>query len=299
MIRYPRSRVRDTFVRLLGVIFVVAFWSLGRQVVFLYGERGLEPACPVAARALGTVFRLHCSDAWLWWGTVSGAVLGGVLALGLVPRWTLVACWALYLSYVRIGQDFLSAFNYTVDYRRSRIIWNPEGDDEPAGVRLPLVASGDRFVIELPQSTKGQDWVVRLVPDSGADAVIVFDGTNACRLFAADPAGGATVAALLHLLRLTGAELVLMRRDCDPTFFEQAVRAKIAQFASPTANAHAREAGLAHARYLVEQVLLQIRAQAELKRSLGPQVPQVERRAAHAPVPVPSDIAPATSKLLN
>jgi lipase maturation factor 1 len=108
MTRYPRWRVRNWFVRLLGAIFVVAFWSLGRQVVLLYGERGLEPACPVAARALETVFRLHCSDAWLWWGTVAGAGLGVVLALGLVPRWTLVACWALYLSYVRIGQDFLS-----------------------------------------------------------------------------------------------------------------------------------------------------------------------------------------------
>jgi lipase maturation factor 1 len=105
---YARSRVRDTFVRLLGAIFVVAFWSLGRQVVLLYGEHGLQPGCRVAARALETFFRLHCSDAWLWWGTVAGGMLGVVLALGLVPRWTLVACWALYLSYVRIGQDFLS-----------------------------------------------------------------------------------------------------------------------------------------------------------------------------------------------
>jgi hypothetical protein len=82
-------------------------------------------------------------------------------------------------------------------------------------------------------------------------------------------AGGAAVAALLHLLRLMGAELVLMRPDCDPTRFEQAVRTKIEQFPSPTANEHAREAGLAHARHLVEQVLLQIRAQAELKKNLG------------------------------
>ena len=108
MTPYGRTRVRGIFVRLLGVIFVVAFWSLGRQVVLLYGERGLSPGCPVAATALLTVFRLRCSDAWLWWGTVAGGVLGIVLALGLVPRWTLVACWVLYLSYVRIGQDFLS-----------------------------------------------------------------------------------------------------------------------------------------------------------------------------------------------
>jgi hypothetical protein len=82
-------------------------------------------------------------------------------------------------------------------------------------------------------------------------------------------AGAAAVAALLHLLRLMGAELVLMRPDCDPTRFEQAVRSKIGQFPSPTASGQAREAGLAHARHLVEQVLMQIRAQAELRKSLG------------------------------
>src|SRR5262249_4439453 len=71
-------------------------------------EHGLEPACATAASALLTVFRVRCSDAWLWWGTVLGCGLGAVLAIGLLPRWALVACWVLYLSYVRIGQDFLS-----------------------------------------------------------------------------------------------------------------------------------------------------------------------------------------------
>ncbi len=79
--------------------------------------------------------------------------------------------------------------------------------------------------------------------------------------------GGATVAALLHLLRLMGAELVLVH-GADTERFEQAVRTKIEQFPTPTANKQARDAGLARARHLVEQVLTQIRAQAELKRSL-------------------------------
>lgn len=104
----PRVRVRNCFVRVLGVIFVIAFWSLGSQVLVLYGERGLLPACPVAAQALVTVFRFHCSDGLLWWGTVVGAGSGVVLALGFLPRWSLVACWLLYASYVRGGQEFLS-----------------------------------------------------------------------------------------------------------------------------------------------------------------------------------------------
>jgi hypothetical protein len=81
-------------------------------------------------------------------------------------------------------------------------------------------------------------------------------------------AGGAAVAALLNLLRLLGAELVLVRGS-DNNQFDRAVRAKLCEFTSPTANKEAREVGLAQARHLVEQVLAQIRAQAELKKSLG------------------------------
>jgi hypothetical protein len=104
-------------------------------------------------------------------------------------------------------------------------------------------------------------------------------------------AGGATVAALLHLLRLMGAELVLMR-GTTVAQLEQAVRGKIGEFVSPTANPAAREAGLAQARYLVEQVLTQIKAQAELKKSLAVEPPSPPQ----ASVTTPSH---PVSKLLN
>ena len=45
MTGYGGHAVRDLFVRVLGIVFVIAFWSLGRQVLVLYGERGLLPAC--------------------------------------------------------------------------------------------------------------------------------------------------------------------------------------------------------------------------------------------------------------
>jgi hypothetical protein len=106
--QYARARIRNLFVRVLGVIFVIAFWSLGSQVLLLYGARGLLPACAVAGHVTVTVFRLHCSDAVLWWGTVAGGALGAMLALGFVPRWALLASWLLYASYVTIGRDFLS-----------------------------------------------------------------------------------------------------------------------------------------------------------------------------------------------
>ena len=93
-------------------------------------------------------------------------------------------------------------------------------------------------------------------------------------------------AALLHLLRLMAADLVLFRPDADIERFEQAVRSKIEQFVSPTTNQAARDAGLAFARHLVEQVLVQVRAQAEIKKSLSAQrqTPQAEKSAPPAVV---------------
>jgi hypothetical protein len=107
----------------------------------------------------------------------------------------------------------------------------------------------------------------------------------------------AAFAALLHLLRLMAADLVLGRPDVDIDRFEQAVRAKIEQFVSPTANQSAREAGLAFARFLVEQVLVQVRAQVEIKKSLSP---QRQTTQAEKPAPSPAAVADAgLPKFLN
>jgi hypothetical protein len=81
-------------------------------------------------------------------------------------------------------------------------------------------------------------------------------------------AGGAAVAAILHLLRLVSAELVL-HHGLDVDRFEAAARKKIDEFTSPTTNPRAREAGLAFAHHLLEQLLVQIHAQAEVKKRLG------------------------------
>jgi len=98
-------------------------------------------------------------------------------------------------------------------------------------------------------------------------------------------AGSFTVAALLHLVRLAVSELVLARPDLDPGPLEQAVRTKIDQFPGPTNNAEARAAGIAFARHLVEQVLAQVRAQAELKKSLN--APEAHSDRPHAPAAHP------------
>ena len=103
----PRARVRNVFLRLLGVVFVVAFASLAVQARVLWGSHGLLPACSGAAVDGPTVFRFWCDDTAL----VAVAWIGAGVSLGLVflvaTRWCLVVCWALYLSYVGVGQDFL------------------------------------------------------------------------------------------------------------------------------------------------------------------------------------------------
>jgi predicted aspartyl protease len=69
-----------------------------------------------------------------------------------------------------LGQDFLSAFNYTLDYRQARLTW-----DEPltCGVSgaVPLVEAEGRFVMALEGTGGGR---IRLVPDSGAEVAVLF-----------------------------------------------------------------------------------------------------------------------------
>ena len=79
-----------------------------------------------------------------------------------------------------LGQDFLSQFDYTLDYRASRLSWGDEGQ-VANGVRLALEPSNGRFLVQLPQDERCQ-CPLRLVPDSGANGVVLFAGRQADRL---------------------------------------------------------------------------------------------------------------------
>jgi hypothetical protein len=111
---------RWLFLRSLGLVYLIAFWSLGVQVDGLLGSRGILPV----ADFLGAVGRYypgpahwHLVPSLLWLGASDAAlrgvcVLGAVAALLLVldvaPRSMLMLLWLLYLSLVAVGQDFLS-----------------------------------------------------------------------------------------------------------------------------------------------------------------------------------------------
>jgi hypothetical protein len=101
----------------LALCFLVAFASLGSQVVLLMGEQGLFPIAPIIERNVEsplvgwweypTVFWLGASDGALVAGTVVGVTLSLVALLGLWPRVCLGLLALLYLSYVRPHPPFL------------------------------------------------------------------------------------------------------------------------------------------------------------------------------------------------
>jgi predicted aspartyl protease len=79
-----------------------------------------------------------------------------------------------------LGQDFLSQFDYTLDYRASRLSWRLD-EQVDRGVRLVLQPSNGRFLVQLPQDDRCR-CPVRMVPDSGANRVVLFAGRQADRL---------------------------------------------------------------------------------------------------------------------
>jgi predicted aspartyl protease len=97
-----------------------------------------------------------------------------------------------------LGQDFLSRFTFTIDYRRSQIVWH-DADYVAPGPRLTLVPAQDRWLVELPQpatSSGGPATLRRFVPDSGADTLVLFGERRAGCLITAWRAGTSRLGSL-------------------------------------------------------------------------------------------------------
>lgn len=75
-----------------------------------------------------------------------------------------------------VGQDVLAALRYTIDFRQRRILWHDGG--APAGSGrvsvLPMEFSGGLPLVDLPQAGS----TLRLVPDSGAGGLVLFEGAG-------------------------------------------------------------------------------------------------------------------------
>jgi len=113
------SRVLWLFLKVLGVIYAMAFGSLALQIAGLIGSKGILPAGAYLtglAQALGpsrywrvpTVFWLRSSDTALQLACWTGVLFAILVMAGVLQRVALAACYALYLSLATVGQDFLS-----------------------------------------------------------------------------------------------------------------------------------------------------------------------------------------------
>jgi hypothetical protein len=110
---------RFVILRLLGIVYAVAFLALARQVLPLLGHAGLLPAdvfldriaAHTGSRVAGfellpSIFWLGISDRALVCGAWLGVALALLVAAGFANALLLVVLWALYLSYVHVGQDW-------------------------------------------------------------------------------------------------------------------------------------------------------------------------------------------------
>ncbi|HKQ58997.1 MAG TPA: lipase maturation factor family protein [Candidatus Eisenbacteria bacterium] len=105
------------FLRALGGVYLIAFVSLWTQVIGLAGRDGILSAYDYlegARRGYGairywllpTFAWLSASDAALHAQCALGVLASLLVVLGFAPALALLACWALYLSLVGVGQQF-------------------------------------------------------------------------------------------------------------------------------------------------------------------------------------------------
>ncbi|MBI4540284.1 MAG: lipase maturation factor family protein [Gemmatimonadetes bacterium] len=116
---YTYFIARWLFLRSLGLVYLIAFLSFWVQAEGLIGADGILPARhylvvmrtilgPERYRLLPTVFWLNASDRALHAACAAGVLCSVLLILDVAPALNLVLLWALYLSLVTAGQDFLS-----------------------------------------------------------------------------------------------------------------------------------------------------------------------------------------------
>ena len=136
---------RALFLRLLGLVYLLAFVSLAPQLPGLVGADGLLPAAAYLERVheiqgseayyrLPTLLWLWPSDALLLGLCWAGIALSVAAVAGLAPIATFAALWLTYLSLTVAGQDFLS-FQWDVLLLETGLLAVLYA---PAGWRAPL-----------------------------------------------------------------------------------------------------------------------------------------------------------------
>ncbi|MBI1871358.1 MAG: lipase maturation factor family protein [Chlamydiae bacterium] len=107
------------FLRLLGIIYFIAFVSLGTQILGLVGQDGILPAHSFLEAVkkhfgsqiyhlLPTLAWVNTSDVFLKYLCTAGTFLSVLVITGIAVIPSLLILWVLYLSLMIVGQAFLS-----------------------------------------------------------------------------------------------------------------------------------------------------------------------------------------------
>jgi len=110
---------RFVILRLLGIVYVVAFLVAVNQLIPLIGSDGITPAgafLPRFEQSIGSpaeaffrlpsLFWFNCSDTMLRVIPWIGLILSCAVAAGFANSIILAVLWVLYLSIVHVGQDW-------------------------------------------------------------------------------------------------------------------------------------------------------------------------------------------------
>jgi hypothetical protein len=113
---------RFVFVRGMALIYLIAFFSIFFQIDGLFGTKGILPIAeqmkaasenfagsgPLKFLSFPAVFWFSSSDAFLKGSCVAGMIFAGLAGFGICCGPALLMCWALYLSFLTTGGEFMS-----------------------------------------------------------------------------------------------------------------------------------------------------------------------------------------------
>ncbi|MCB1275094.1 lipase maturation factor family protein [Prosthecobacter sp.] len=144
---------RFMLLRFTGLVYFVAFLSAAQQFIPLIGHDGLLPADLYVDRVLHdrspwtvfwqapSVFWFNASDAMIQAVTWTGTVLSLLVLIGFANGLMLIVMWALYLSLIPIGQEWLG-YGWDIQILETGflgIMLSPLLDPRPFPKRAPPV----------------------------------------------------------------------------------------------------------------------------------------------------------------
>ncbi|PZM81578.1 MAG: lipase maturation factor family protein [Candidatus Melainabacteria bacterium] len=112
---------RFMVVRGVALVYLIAFLSLFLQIDGLFSQKGILPIAQSMDQMvrsyppggfqfndLPTIFLISSSDSFLKGACIAGMIAALTAALGLLSGLMLLVCWALYISFLSTGADFMS-----------------------------------------------------------------------------------------------------------------------------------------------------------------------------------------------